>query len=1682
MTNNEKVKALYGFLREFTKLRSKTVTNYKNQEWYKFVEDIHSDYPDIELFYRDKTEEEVDEDDDLTILKIHRPVFTQRCPSIALDIKEWVQPGWDDFRKEIQIIDKRLISPEDSKEEEYEFFNDNPGRVEALKKWEIDRNRWATEQKKIQYTRDLFMELYQCYIDLERESETLEMVVCCGLLRDKNDASILHPILAKRVNIFYNAKEDTIRVMDTEVQSELYSGVLQSLQNAQVDCIKELSQELSENDYHPLDRNDAPEFLKVLIRRLSVQGVYVDSASDRETPDGRFFLSFSPMFLVRKRIDGAIKAIEAIVDDVETADDIPTHLAELVSGGSISIPDDKEETIEELLAAVGGEDTDILLSKEANREQLEIARRVEQYNAVLVQGPPGTGKTHTIANLMGHFLSQGKSVLVTSHTKKALSVVKDKVSDGIKSLCVSVLDDSNEDMEKSIDGITDAMGRMTSMGLKREIESVKLEREDIIKQLAVCRKKLYTIINKECQNIVFNGEEISPTNAAKYVFENEEKLSYIPGKVELYSALPLSMEELYELYESNAKVSEKDEKNINIGFPRPEELISVDAAAELFKAYENCSSRVKDILKHKAWNVDEKKEGYKYYISDDLCIKKPNLEELYDLYAQLKDFTNIEEWMKGVIIDGRRGGAFSKRWIALKEKVDACCTAGDLYIERSLGKEIYIPNNIYQEGIVEDIDRIIEIFDKKGKIGKFDIFFKPSVGEVLDAVRINGKKITCREDALCIRQYCVVWDLRYETANIWNQLFQPYQVDDFMDLDYENPELYAKKKIKCVDELLAWSIDRFGVVDEKAKSVGIDIRKIAGVKDDDTDIEALDKILNALNSTIPAFVNLVISCEKIKEYEEQIEKISSALSINGRDQIEVCSQLNQALLAHDFPTYKFRFDEYIHQFGKTNSLIKRNEYIKKLSLVAPGWAEAIVNREGVHGSSIIPEDIVGAWKWKQYSGIIDELTSESYKDLQKKSLRLSEDYRRVTCKYAEKLAWYHLLKNTEADIDMKQALQGWKQTVKKIGKGTGKNAPMYRRQARGLMSKCQKAVPAWIMPINKALETLNPGTNKFDVVIVDEASQSDISALAIVYMAKKLIIVGDDKQVSPMAVGIDMDALNALSKMYLEGIIPNSHLYTAKTSLYDIAATTFQPLMLREHFRCVPEIIGFSNSLSYDFKIKPLRDESESVILPAVTQYRVIDGRRDAHQKLNREEGLSIIALIKSCLEQPEYAGKTFGIIGMLGDEQPKYIRGLISKYIDPVEVESRRILCGNPAHFQGDERDIIFLSLVDSNESDGPLRIESSGVEDATKKRYNVAASRARDQLWVVNSLDSDNDLKEGDLRKRLIEYAKNPETFAEKLNIIEKFSESPFEESVAKYLVSRGYDIVQQWKVGAYRLDIVVVYNNLKVVIECDGEKYHSSDEQIRSDMERQTILERCGWKFIRIRGSEYFRNPESTMENVIEELNSRGIFPQSAVDKTDITRDTELLQRVKTRAEEILNELHEKENKGIDFISIEMALNPKKIVNNSMNETTIEPKKTELVQAVSSVSEPIQQNVEDDDSRVIAFEQARLESQIKLSQDNEEKRHKMPGVAEVYKRISDTTESMGRGIVLKIAYELNTCGLKFVDRSALKILWVIYEPQKENAAEEIFEKYNCKYSLEERGAVATGGVKAWRVILPE
>ena len=538
--------------------------------------------------------------------------------------------------------------------------------------------------------------------------------------------------------------------------------------------------------------------------------------------------------------------------------------------------------------------------------------------------------------------------------------------------------------------------------------------------------------------------------------------------------------------------------------------------------------------------------------------------------------------------------------------------------------------------------------------------------------------------------------------------------------------------------------------------------------------------------------------------------------------------------------------------------------------------------------------------------IIDSITQIPLEELQKESRKLSQAYRDITVRYAEKCGWYHLLLRAEKDLTLKQALQGWMTVVKKIGKGTGKRVPEYKAAARRLMEQCQNAVPAWIMPIDKAMDSLNPDKNRFDIVIVDEASQSDISSLAVLYMGKKQIIVGDDKQVSPMAVGLNVDNITNLRKMYLSDDIPNSIIYDSTTSIYDIAVTTYTPLMLREHFRCVPDIIGYSNWLSYDGKIKPLRAASDSNLLPAVVNYRVDGGERSGKQKINEPEAQAIVALIRSCIEQPEYKDKTIGVISLLGVEQAKLIESLIhaDDNISPSEIEKRHILCGDSSNFQGDERDVIYLSMVDCPQKPNKiLKLRGYGADDAYRKRYNVATSRARDQLWVVNSIDPGTNLNAGDIRRGLLEYALNPHSRDIMEREVQEKAESPFEAAVAMALKNRGFNVVQQWEVGAYRIDMVINPTTDQIAIECDGERWHSTDVQIRNDMERQTVLERIGWKFIRIRGSEYYSQPEKTIERVISELTEFNVEPEAA-DAVEGGKDSELLNRVKHRAEIILN----------------------------------------------------------------------------------------------------------------------------------------------------------------------------------
>jgi len=1700
LTKQEKVVSLFKFIEELNKLKQKTVLQISDYPWWHSIGSLPNDPENIKVYYRDRVEEEDSENTTNILLSVHRPAF-QRYSEPDPIFAEWLDEGWNDYRYKAKTkgfilhpLDQMQLSEEllevnqqriDEEERTFkEFFTDEAKRVEAYEAWISERNVWAEKQRLLDKTRNFFSELYRISIDLERESETLELVVADGFIRDREMSEVDHPILTRRVKIRHDAVENTIYIEDTDVETELYTVMFQSMEDINLASINHLRDELHENDYHPLDRNELPVFFKIFVHQLSSESVYSeDGIPDSWQKKERLLLYRNPCYILRKRMDGALKAIEQIIEHVEETGEVPAPIGDIVDGGKIDIPVNTGETsIEEQLAAVGGESADILLSKEANKEQLEIARRIERYNAVLVQGPPGTGKTHTIANLMGHFLAQGKSVLVTSHTQKALSVLKEKVAPGLQSLCVSMLDDSNVDMEKSIDGITSYMSQYTSFEVKKEMEALGQERKQIIRDLSSVRKKMFSIINQECNCIVYNGEEVSPSAAAAYVQENSETLSYIPGTVRLYEPLPLSFSELSDLYQSNGVISIEDESEFEHDIPNPDDLMSPVDFEKKCNALNSAAVHLKSISENNHWRIQNLPAESKILIHapfGQLALEYPSAEAAGHLKGYVSAFPKVETWMQYCAVDGKKGDTYKQLWTRLIEQIQKNCAYAEKLAVKKFGKDIRIFNQ--EVDFANAMEQLLDKYSQGGKIGKLALLFNKQLEVALNGATINGQQPESVEDCQLILYVLEMKAMRDQCASYWNDLIARHGVPQFYDLDQDDPERVASNYIPLIRRYLDWFQNEYEDLTTRMEAAGLPCDVIFQCSTQDSEITSAEKILSALRQELPVICDVFDIVEVISETHDELELNRNVLKMGKRMDSEVCKALLLAAELYDVNAYRDAYAILEETYAKTRVKHKREEYLRQLAPVAPQWAEAIRSREGIHGDISVPRDIDVAWKWKQYYGIIEEITAVPFPELQKRSLSLSKEYRRTTAKFAEKSAWYNLLSRTEYDISMKQALIGWKQTVKKIGKGTGKNAPLYRAKARELMAKCQSAVPGWIMPIGKALESLNPRTNKFDIIIIDEASQSDISSLAILYMGKKLVIVGDDKQVSPMAVGVQIDKMNVLKEMYIAGKIPNDHLYDAKTSIYDIAATTFQPLMLHEHFRCVPEIIGFSNWLSYDFKIKPLRDCSNSVLLPAVVNYRVADGERVG--KTNPNEAKAIVALMQACMEQPEYSGKSFGIISLLGDEQVKKLQEEIYKNIDAKEYSERRILCGNASNFQGDERDVIFLSVVDCANGEGPVPKQGFGVDDAYRKRYNVAASRAKDQLWVVDSLDPANDLKADDIRRMLIDYSLNPESVHVLNAKIEEKAESPFESAVAHYLVVRGYYLVQQWPVGAYRLDMVAVCGRKKVAIECDGERYHSGEDKIREDMERQTILERLGWRFIRIRGSEYYRDPDKAMERVVAELKEAEIEPKETdVIRAPYGRETELLQRVKRRAYDIIHKDNEEDSKP-DASTIAAALDPKNDVIGAVlegpgdlvvpeteviSETKLLPN-TGLIHEAATLSkvEPVPTPVKKMEKPTVIVKPAQkqvIKPQNSPNSPTEPEQMMFPGMEDAR---SDDTEIIGL---------LEATGTRYVDkRSNGGSLWIIGGQE----LSEIIEKAKAlgyTFHFKKEGGRATKNQPGW------
>jgi len=308
---------------------------------------------------------------------------------------------------------------------------------------------------------------------------------------------------------------------------------------------------------------------------------------------------------------------------------------------------------------------------------------------------------------------------------------------------------------------------------------------------------------------------------------------------------------------------------------------------------------------------------------------------------------------------------------------------------------------------------------------------------------------------------------------------------------------------------------------------------------------------------------------------------------------------------------------------------------------------------------------------------------------------------------------------------------------------------------------------------------------------------------------------------------------------------------------------------IREHFRCVEPIISFCSKNFYSEPLIPLRIPSAAERLdPPLIDIFVNSGLK--HLDQNEKEADVIVEDIVKIVNDPKLATRSIGVISLIGQKQAEQISRKLMDEVGIEAYEKHRILCGDARFFQGQERDIVFLSMVASPQD---ARAQTTKSD---QQRFNVAVSRARDRLVLVRSVHASDLKNPKDLKLKLIEHFKKPLEIVDADKNLIDLCESQFERAVFQRLVDAGYRTTPQYLAGHYRIDLIVEgHADRRLAIELDGDSFHGPDKYA-SDQKRQADLERIGWKFWRCWASDWEKDSDYCFDELINALQLNGIEP--------------------------------------------------------------------------------------------------------------------------------------------------------------------------------------------------------------
>lgn len=428
----------------------------------------------------------------------------------------------------------------------------------------------------------------------------------------------------------------------------------------------------------------------------------------------------------------------------------------------------------------------------------------------------------------------------------------------------------------------------------------------------------------------------------------------------------------------------------------------------------------------------------------------------------------------------------------------------------------------------------------------------------------------------------------------------------------------------------------------------------------------------------------------------------------------------------------------------------------------------------------------------------------------------------------------------------------------------------------------QAIKPVFMMSPLSVAQFLEPGAVEFDLLVIDEASQIEpVDALGAIARCKQLVVVGDDRQLPPTRFFSRMTSeQDEFDDEDEDQLIAGAADVESILSL--CLAKGMPQLMLRWHYRSRHQsLIAVSNQQFYNSSLYVVPSPYTARSGMGLRFHHLPEGRFDSGaSRINRIEAQTIARAIMQHVQQSPQLSlgvAAFSLqqkvaiqdeLELLRRQQPEAESFFVAHPNEPFFIK-------NLENVQGDERDVIFISVAYARNAQGYLPMRFGPVSaDGGERRLNVLISRAKQRCEVFSSITADDiDLERGKGKgvaalKVFLQYAATGQLAL--AGISGRDLESPLEEDVYEALTAQGLQVQTQIGIAGFFIDLAVVDpeqpGRYLLGIECDGMSYHHSRSARDRDRLRQSVLESQGWTLLRIWGCDWFRQPRAQTERVL------------------------------------------------------------------------------------------------------------------------------------------------------------------------------------------------------------------------